>query len=136
MSRVEQSFVKSPIRKLAHLIGRPPDKIDKREQETIERLGAVHPKLEAVVELARDFVAMVRHRRAEELDIWLAWAKTSLLSSFAAGLRRDEAAVRAALSLPWSNGPTEGHINRLKCLKRQMYGRAKLDLLRQRLLAA
>jgi transposase len=55
---------------------------------------------------------------------------------FAVGLRQDIAAVRAGLSLPWSNGPTEGHINRLKCLKRQMYGRAKLDLLRQRLLAA
>jgi transposase len=58
------------------------------------------------------------------------------LSQFAMGLRRDHAAVHAALSLPWSNGPTEGHINRLKCLKRQMYGRAKLDLLSQRLLAA
>ncbi len=58
------------------------------------------------------------------------------LTNFVTSLRQDEAAVRAALQLPWSNGPTEGHINRLKLLKRQAYGRAKLDLLEQRLLAA
>jgi transposase len=51
------------------------------------------------------------------------------LQAFAAGLRRDEAAVRSALSLPWSNGQTEGQITRLKQLKRQMYGRANFDLL-------
>lgn len=136
--KVQQYSSERPptLRMLAHLIGRPPDKLDEREQEYIGRLDAIHPKLEVAVELARDFVAMVRHRQAAKLDIWLALAKTSLLSNFAAGLRRDEAAVRAALSLPWSNGSTEGHINRLKCLKRQMYGRAKLDLLRLRLLAA
>ena len=79
---------------------------------------------------------MVRHRQAAKLDIWLAKARSSLLRRFADSITRDYPAVFAALSLPWSNGPTEGHINRLKCLKRQMYGRAKLDLLRQRLLAA
>ena len=56
------------------------------------------------------------------------------LKSFANGLRRDYAAVAAGLSLPWSAGPTEGHINRLKTLKRQMYGKAGFDLLRQRVL--
>src|SRR5207253_7845821 len=55
---------------------------------------------------------------------------------FAQGLRQDYAAVKAALTWPYSNGPTEGHVNRLKLLKRQMYGRAKLDLLRQRVLYA
>ena len=58
------------------------------------------------------------------------------LRSFAAGIRRDRAAVAAALSLAWSNGQTEGQINRLKVLKRQMYGRAKLDLLEKRFLYA
>ena len=56
--------------------------------------------------------------------------------NFAASLRQDYEAVRASLLYNWSNGPTEGHINRLKCVKRQMYGRAKLDLLRQRLVTA
>ena len=55
---------------------------------------------------------------------------------FANGLRADEPAVSAALAEPWSNGPTEGHITKLKLVKRQMYGRAKLDLLRARLLGA
>ena len=54
------------------------------------------------------------------------------LHSFVFGLQRDLAAVSAALTLPWSNGPTEGHITRLKLVKRQMYGRANFDLLRLR----
>ena len=73
------------------------------------------------------------------LVAWLERADASSVPevrSFAAGLRRDRAAVHAALSSPWSNGQTEGQINRLKCLKRQMYGRAKLDLLEKRFLYA
>jgi transposase len=58
------------------------------------------------------------------------------LRSFATGLRRDWAAVRAGLELSWSNGQTEGQVNRLKLLKRQMFGRAGFDLLRRRLLLA
>jgi transposase len=124
------------LRMLAHLIGRSPDKLDEQEQEYVHQLSAIHPKLQVAIELAKDFATMVRCRQVDKLNLWLAKAKTSLLCRFAAGLRQDYVAIRAALSLPWSNGPTEGHINRLKCLKRQMYGRAKLDLLRQRLLAA
>ena len=89
-----------------------------------------------MITLAREFAAMIRQRDVTPFGVWLTRADDSLLNNFATGLRQDEAAVRAALTLPWSNGPTEGHINRLKCLKRQMYGRAKLDLLRGRLLAA
>ena len=58
------------------------------------------------------------------------------LHGFAAGLRQDGNAVRAAIAEPWSNGPVEGHINRLKLVKRQMFGRANFDLLRQRVLHA
>ena len=58
------------------------------------------------------------------------------LEAFAAGLQQDVASVRAALTTRWSNGQTEGHVNKLKLLKRQMYGRAKFDLLRRRLLLA
>ena len=58
------------------------------------------------------------------------------MSSIAAGLQADEAAVRAALTLEWSNGRTEGSVNKLKCVKRQMYGRGKLDLLRLCVIAA
>jgi len=127
------------VRTLAFLVVRPPDKLNEEEQEYLKRLIHVHPKVQTTVELARTFAAMVRQRQVEELDGWLDEAATSHVSSlrsFATGLRQDVAAVRAALSLPWSNGPTEGHVNRLKCLKRQMYGRAKLDLLRLRMMAA
>ena len=80
---------------------------------------------------------MVREREAVGLDNWLERAEASgpaALRSFAGGIRRDYAAVKAALTLPFSNGPVEGQINRLKFLKRQMYGRAKFDLLRKRVL--
>ena len=66
---------------------------------------------------------------------WIDEAEDSMIASFARGLRSDYAAVAAALREPWSNGQTEGQINRLKTLKRQMYGRANIELLRARLIA-
>src|SRR4051812_16735359 len=92
-----------------------------------------------VQQLVADFGTLVRTRNAPGLIAWLERADASSLPevrSFAAGLRRDRAAVDAALSSPWSNGQTEGQIPRLKVLKRQMYGRAMLDLLEKRFLYA
>jgi transposase len=88
-----------------------------------------------VTELGRAFFALLHERRVDDLEAWLQLATASSmaeLASFAEGVRRDLAAVQAAMRLPWSQGQTEGQVNRLKLLKRQMYGRAKLDLLRQR----
>ena len=82
------------------------------------------------------FRHMVRNAREDALDAWLEGAEESLLGAFARGLRQDQAAVAAALREPWSNGQTEGQINRLKTIKRQMYGRANIDLLKARLVAA
>lgn len=82
------------------------------------------------------FEKMVRNRTPDLLDAWLRQTGQSLLSSFARGLRSDEAAIIAAMTDPWSNGQAEGQINRLKTPKRQMYGRAKLDLLKARMIAA
>ena len=79
---------------------------------------------------------MLRAQRAGELAAWLHDAKSTMLSSFAAGILSDHRAVLAAFSEPWSNGQTEGQITKLKLVKRQMYGRAKLDLLRARLIGA
>jgi transposase len=127
------------LRALAYLLVRPSNKLDAMEQGVLAKLASVHPNLQTLRELAQAFATIVRQRQASEFPAWLDKAthcQVAALRSFAAGLRQDESAVTAALALPWSNGPTEGHINRLKCLKRQMYGRAKLDLLRQRLLAA
>src|SRR5207248_4726717 len=91
------------------------------------------------IDLAQDFTQMVRQRQPEHFDPWLKRATTSPLDArqrFATGLRDDYAAVKAGVTLPWSNGPVEGHINRLKMLKRQMFGRARLDLLGRRFVRA
>ena len=79
---------------------------------------------------------MVRKKLIANLDPWIATASVSLIASFASGITRDKAAVRAALTETWSNGQTEGQITKLKLVKRQMYGRAKIDLLQARLLGA
>ncbi len=106
------------------------------QQSFAQTLCALSPEIARTVELSKQFYRMLRER---DVSVWLSWqnaARASPLGSFAAQLQRDEAAVRAALMLPWSTGPVEGHIHRLKLIKRQMYGRAKLDLLRIRVLGA
>jgi transposase len=106
-------------------------------QETFaQSLCARSPDLATTVELAKQFWRMLRERDASAWSPWQKAARKSPLHHFVVQLQRDEAAVRAALTLPWSTGPVEGHIHRLKLIKRQMYGRAKLDLLRIRVLHA
>lgn len=93
--------------------------------------------MERTHQLAQQFQTMVRQHETSMLDPWLdacAASNVSDLVTFAAGLTQDYAAVRAALATQWSNGQTEGQVNRLKRLKRQMYGRASFDLLRLRVL--
>jgi transposase len=109
------------------------------DTQRIAQLQAQHRDLAVAIELAQDFGAMVRERHPEGLDGWLAPAVGSgvaPLQRFAAGLQADYEAVKAGLIPPWRDGPVEGYINRLKMLKRSMYGRAKLDLLSQRFLLA
>ena len=102
----------------------------------VERLLALSPALAVARDLAQRFGALVRTHSADALTLWLADAQNSEMRGFAAGLRQDEQAVRAALMLPWSSGQVEGQVNRLKLVKRQGYERAKLDLLRARLVHA
>lgn len=87
-------------------------------------------------ELARRFAALIRGDDDAGLEQWLKDATDSELASLAAGIGRDIEAVRAAITQPWSTSPVEGQINRLKTIKRQMYGRSGYPLLRNRLLAA
>ena len=97
------------------------------------------PALQGALDLAESFAAMVRQQTTAFLSDWLAQAEQSGCGEFvgfAAALRQDEAAVRAALTTRWSNGPVEGQVNRLKAIKRQMYGRAGLPLLRARVVNA
>lgn len=96
------------------------------------------PELMLAARLGREFREMIRHQRPDDLDTWIDRSQQVDLPkpfrSFAVGLKTDYAAVRAALTLSWSNGQVEGQVNRLKLIKRQMYGRANFDLLRLRVL--
>jgi transposase len=96
------------------------------------RIRQASPSAETAYGLAQAFMQMMREHTGQHLDSWLASAELSHLpelKSFAKGIQQDKAAVRAGLSLPWSQGPLEGHVNRLKLIKRSMYGRAKLPRL-------
>ena len=118
---------------------RHPNKRAEAERTQLIQVQQADPLLATLVTHTEAFAQMVRERAAERLEPWLEGVLASPwceLKRFAQGLRQDYAAVKAALTWPYSNGPTEGHVNRLKLLKRQMYGRAKLDLLRQRVLSA
>jgi len=125
--------------KLAWLIFRADDEdLADDERALWERLRR-HEGLAWVQGMVARFAALVRGRHAATYDAWLADCRAGPvpeLRNFAVSLEKDGAAVRAALALPWSNGPTEGHINKLKMIKRSAFGRMKLDLLRQRVLHA
>jgi|SRR5688572_16397578 len=106
---------------------------------TIKQVKDQDSVIAQLATMAEDFTQMVRERWADELGDWLETVQASAhssLRSLATGIGQDLSAVQAALTLPYSNGQTEGQVTRLKLLKRQMYGRANLDLLRQRVLYA
>ena len=121
---------------LAWLMIRPVSLLEETDRQILRHV-CQDSVINQVYDLGKDFAAMVRARQAELLDDWLARCQTcsaGLLQQFGVRLQQDYAAIRAALATAWSNGQTEGQVTRLKLIKRQMYGRAKLDLLRQRVL--
>ena len=124
-------------RRAAWLVLRREAKRTAAEAQQLTQLHAQSAEVAEAIDLAQDFATLVRQRQPTQLDPWLQRATTSTLEAlrrFASGLRDDYAAVKAGVTLPWSSGPVEGHINRLKMLKRQMFGRARLDLLSCRFL--
>jgi transposase len=126
-------------RRATWLVLRPPERSTAQDHHQLAQLTQQSSGLAEAVTLAQDFAGVVRQRQPTRLDPWLTRAAASSLQPFrrfARGLRADYAAVQAAVTLPWSQGPIEGQINRLKMLKRQMFGRARLDLLARRFLLA
>jgi transposase len=114
-----------------------PGRANDAERIVVERLCQLFSCVEMARELARGFAEMVRQRRAELLPAWLRAATRSKLKEFvgfARGIGEDYEAVRNAITYEWSNGQLEGQVNRLKLIKLMMYGRAKFDLLRARVL--
>jgi transposase len=117
---------------------RPPAQLEANEQAALAEVLAEDEEVARGYALLQQFRRVVTERDVDSFERWLTQAEASDLAPFmslAAGLREDRAAVEAALRLPWSNGPTEGLVTRIKLVKRQGYGRAKLDLLRSRLVA-
>ena len=106
------------------------------DQRSISAIEAGVPTLVEARTLVDRSQAMLRQKLATDLDPWIATASVGLIASFASGVVREKAAVCAAITEPWSNGQTEGQITKLKLVKRQMYGRAKIDLLQARLIGA
>jgi transposase len=132
----EQAF---SVRRVIWLALSRPEKLSKDQTQEISRACLLHPEVATALTEAQAFVKMLRERNVEALPIWLAEAQASSireLRQFAQGIERDRAAVEAALSRSESNGQTEGHITRLKFIKRSMYGRGSFPLLRQRVLRA
>ena len=125
-----------PARRVARMLTADLAPLAEPDSAYVERLLALSPALATVRDLAQRFADLVRAHAADALMPWLTDAEQGELRGFAAGLRQDEQAVRAALTLPWSSGQVEGQVTRLKLVKRQGYGRAKLDLLRARLVPA
>jgi transposase len=118
-------------------IMRPDDKLNDDDRAGLKNARASCADLDTLTELAHGFNHLVRERRGLQLEDWIDKANQSPFSQirgFATGLLKDFDAVRAGLTQPWSSGAVEGTINRIKTIKRQMYGRANLDLLRKRVL--
>ncbi|MBA2679751.1 MAG: transposase [Ktedonobacteraceae bacterium] len=113
--------------------------LDETERKELLLIQQASPTAHQAYLLVQAFMQMLRERTGDYLDEWLKKVQDSHIpefDSFATGIQRDKPAVRAGLTLRWSNGPTEGHVNRLKLIKHSMYGRAKFDLLRARVLYA
>ena len=126
-------------RQLSFVWARRPENRKPPEQAWLDVVRARSAELAAALALADEFADLIRKRSPGTLCGWLARGEASSdpdLRRFAEGIRRDEAAVLAAVTKAWSDGPVEGHVNRLKTIKRQMYGRAGFALLRARVLNA
>jgi len=127
----------SPSR-AAWLLIKPEDDLTLEDRQALERMKRTDEDVAEAYSLGQRFIHMIREHQPDALLPWLEDVSRSgmdTLKGFACGIQQDLAAVRNALSLPWSNGQTEGQVNRLKFIKRQMYGRASFDLLRKRVLA-
>jgi transposase len=118
---------------------RQPTELTEREQHLLTQLPQAHAAFAQAIALAQGLAQLLRARQPERLEVWLQQAATRSLAAFqrfAHSFQRDYAAVKAGVTLPWRSGPVEGHLNRLKMLKRHMCGRARLDLLHRRFVLA
>lgn len=123
-------------RRIVRLLQSGVDAGDGEDGDFIKRLRRQAPGLAEAADLAVRLAAMLRGHSAEAVEDWLVAARSSALKRFAASLQRDARGLANAIALPWSTGPAKGQINRLKTIKRSMFGRAGFELLRQRVLTS
>jgi len=131
-----RGFQRPSVRKCAWWLVAGGSELTGERRQYVEALADLCPEIRFMRLLAQEFRRMLREQDVHALGAWVEDARSSLLRRFAHGIHADVAAVRAAIALPWSNGQVEGQVNRLKMLKRHMYGRAHFDLLRERVLLA
>jgi transposase len=149
LETLKQAVVKTPVNlhrlqkfsanTAVWLFVRDPKKLDEIEREDLAAFCQANLTLKRAYDLIQDFLRMVRKREGHRLDAWLVQIEKSdlpELQSFATGIEKDKAAVQAGLTWSINNGQVEGHVNKLKLIKRTMYGRAGFPLLRQRVLHA
>src|SRR3954465_9750493 len=103
-----------PPRKAARLLMSEPDKLGEDDRRFVTALLELSPPVARAVELAKAFSSMIKKGLADQLDDWIRAAEEGGFKGFAGSLRQDRDAVYAALTMPWSTGPVEGQINRLK----------------------
>lgn len=128
----------TPGQVIGWIVARP-ETLSLKAQEQLERITQMDDILAQARKLAHGFLRLIRHHSAEGLDTWLKDVRTSGIReflTFARSVERDKPAILAGLTLSYSTGPVEGHINRLKLIKRQAYGRASLSYLQHRFLPA
>lgn len=122
------------MRQLVWLLCTDAAELQPEQHAYVALVGERIPALEEVRRLALGFAHILKTHDANAFRSWLDAAQRSDLASFARGIARDYNAVLAAIVFRWSNGQVEGHVHRLKAIKRAMYGRAGFDLLRKRVL--
>jgi transposase len=123
--------------RVAALLAQPPRKLAAEQQTFLDGFLRAYPAAQPLRRLVNSFRAMLRWHRSGRLPAWIEKATASefpFVAQYAKGLRREFEGIAVSITSTWSNGPVEGQINRLKAIKRQMYGRAGFALLRARIL--
>jgi transposase len=122
---------------LVKLLYKPIEEIKKLTSEQLNKVLIIYPKLQGVYNIVRSFKELVFSKRAEKLDKWISEAQAleiDDINSFITGISRDIEAVKNAITYDYSNGLAEGSVNKLKIIKRIMYGRNNFDMLRKKVL--
>jgi transposase len=135
--QLETSFATPSIRQTAILLLNKEGKLKEEEKIFVETILTRSKEIKKISQIGIEFQTMIKEKQSEKFNSWLESSKNcgvKELSGFAYGLKQDEAAVRQSMISEWSNGQVEGQVNRLKFIKRQMYGRANFDLLKARVL--